>query len=133
MSANNVLEVDVLSMVAEGVDPAWRTATNAWLALFTSDPTETGSLANECADSTYARLQITRAAFWAGSNPLTNSIQALWPTLSDTLPNLTHWALVSSASGASAYVFSGSLINIIPNLPGISPLAQIGVLQLSAD
>lgn len=133
MSANNVLETDVLSMVAEGIDPAWRAATNAYLALFTGDPTETGSLANECADSTYARLLIVRATFWSGTNPLSNAIQALWPTLSDTLPNLTHWALVSSASGATSYVLSGALVNLIPNLPGISPLAQIGTLQLSAD
>lgn len=133
MSANNVLEIDVLAMVAKGTDPAWRAAATGYLALFTADPTETGSLANECADSTYARLPVTKNTFWTGSNPLSNAVQALWPTLSNTLPNLTHWALVSTASGASAYVFSGQLVNLIPNLPGIAPLAQIGTLQLNAD
>ena len=44
MSANNSLEVDVLAAVAKGTDPAWRAAATAYLALFTQDPTETGSL-----------------------------------------------------------------------------------------
>lgn len=133
MSANNTLEVDVLAMVAKRIDPVWRAAPLAYLALFTQDPTETGSLANECADSTYARLAITKDTFWTGTNPLANVVQALWPALSDTLPNLTYWALVSSASGATAYMFSGQLTNLIPNLPGITPLAAAGTLLLNAD
>lgn len=133
MSADNTLEVDVLAAVAKGTDPAWRAAATAYLALFTADPTETGSLTNECADSTYARLAVTRATFWTGSNPLSNAAQALWPTLSDTRANLTHWALVSSASGATSYMLSGALTNLIPNLPGITPLAGAGTLLLNAD
>jgi hypothetical protein len=133
MSANNTLEVDVLAMVAKRTDPAWRAAATAYLALFTADPTETGSLAAECTDSTYARLAIDKDTFWTGTNPLSNAVQALWPTLSDTLPNLTYWALVSSASGATAYMLSGQLTNLIPNLPGITPLAGIGTLLLNAD
>lgn len=133
MSANNTLEVDVLAMTAQGVDPAWRAATTAYLALFTADPTETGSLDAECADTGYDRLLITKATFWTGTNPLTNAILAIWPALEQTLPNITHWALVSSASGATAYMLSGQLTNFVPNLPGITPTAQIGSLQLNAN
>lgn len=133
MSANNSLEVDVLAAVAKGTDPAWRAAATAYLALFTQDPTETGSLANECADSSYARLAITKSTFWTGTNPLSNAVQALWPTLAQSLPNLTHWALVSSASGATAYMLSGALTQAIPNSPGITPLAAPGTLLLNAD
>jgi hypothetical protein len=61
MSADNTLEIDVLAMVAKGTDPAWRASASGYLALFTADPTETGSLAAECADSGYARLLITKS------------------------------------------------------------------------
>jgi hypothetical protein len=133
MSANNTLEVDVLAMVAKGTDPAWRAAATGYLALFTADPTETGSLVAECADTGYDRLAITKATFWTGTNPLTNAALAIWPALEQTLGNLTHWALVSSASGATDYMLSGTLTNFVPNLPGITPTAQIGSLQLNAD
>ena len=65
MSADNTLEIDVLAMVAKGTDPAWRASASGYLALFTADPTETGSLAAECADSGYARLLITKSTLGA--------------------------------------------------------------------
>jgi hypothetical protein len=133
MSANNTLEVDVLAMVAKGTDPSWRAAATGYLALFTGDPTDTGSLALECADSTYARVAQTKASAWSGTNPLANAAQVQWPTLSDSLPNLTHWAWVSSASGATDYMLSGELTTPIPNSPGITPIAAIGTLQLNAE
>ena len=133
MSADNTLETDVLAMVAKGTDPAWRAAATAYLALFTGDPGETGSLAAECADSGYSRLAITKATFWSGTNPLSNAAQAQWPTLAQTLSDLTYWALVSSASGATSYVYSGLLTVPIPNSPGITPVAGAGQLQLNAN
>lgn len=133
MSADNALETDTLAMIAKGTDPAWRASATAYLALFTADPGDTGSLAAECADPTYARLAITKATFWSGTNPLSNAAQALWPALTSTLANLKYWALVSSASGATAYMFSGALSVEIPNSPGITPLAAPGTLVLNAD
>lgn len=61
MSAANVTESDILSMACDGIDPAWRAAVSGYYALFTADPTDTGSLAAECSDATYARVIATKA------------------------------------------------------------------------
>lgn len=68
MSANNTLEADVASMVMNGADPAWRAAATGYVALFTADPTETGSLAAECNDATYARVAVTKATGTVNAN-----------------------------------------------------------------
>ena len=52
MSASNATENDLLELICKGIDPSWRAAASGYFALFTADPTDTGSLANECSDAT---------------------------------------------------------------------------------
>lgn len=135
MSAANVTESDILGVVCDGVDPAWRTAISGYYALFSADPTDTGSLTNECSDASYARVAATKATAWSGGGTSTraNAGQVNWPTLAGTGPNLTHWAWVSSASGATAYMVSGALNNPVPWSPGVKPVAEVGTLTIGAD
>lgn len=135
MSAANVTESDLLSMICEGTDPAWRAAASGYFALFTSDPGETGSLANECNDASYARVAATKATAWSGGGTSTraNAVQVNWPTLAGSGSDITYWAWVSSASGATSYMVSGALNTAVPWAPGVKPVAEIGTLTMNAD
>lgn len=135
MSAANVTESDLLSMVCSGTDPAWRAAASGYYALFTADPGEAASLAAECNDAAYARVAVTKATAWSGGGTSTraNAAQVNWPTLTGSGSQLTHWAWVSSASGATDYMVSGALTNPVPWSPGVKPVAEIGTLTINAD
>ena len=134
MSASNATENDLLELICKGVDPSWRAAASGYFALFTADPTDTGSLANECSDATYARVIATKATAWTdGGSTFSNAAQVNWPTLTGTGSDLTHWAWVSSASGATDYMVSGALNNPVPWAPGVKPVAEIGTLTVNAD
>ena len=134
MSANNSLESDVASMVMNGVDPAFRAAATGYVALFTADPTETGSLADECDDATYARVAVTKATGWGASGSTrANTGTISWPTLTGAGPDLTYWAWVSSASGATDYMISGALNNPVPWSAGVKPVADPGTLTAVFD
>ncbi len=135
MSAANVTESDLLSMICEGTDPAWRAAASGYFALFTGDPGEAASLAAECSDPTYARVAATKATAWSGGggSSRANAVQVNWPTLTGSGSQLTHWAWVSSASGATSYMVSGSLTTPVPWAPGVKPVAEIGALVMNAD
>ena len=135
MSAANVTESDILAMVCSGTDPAWRAAATGYYTLFTADPTDTGSLAAECNDATFARVAATKATAWSGGGTSTraNAAQVNWPTLTGSGSPLTHWAWVSSASGATGYMVSGALTTSVPWSPGVKPVAEIGTLTINAD
>jgi len=69
MSLSNITEADALDMFLRGLDPAYRAGTTQYVALFTADPTETGSIAAEATYTGYARVAITKASAWTGDEP----------------------------------------------------------------
>jgi hypothetical protein len=74
MSLSNDTENAALKMFLQGTDPAYRAAGTAYLALFTSDPTETGSVANECSYTGYDRVAMVKASAWVdGGSSFTNA------------------------------------------------------------
>lgn len=134
MSASNSTENDVLNMLCKGIDPAWRVSATGYLALFTSDPGETGSLASECNYTGYSRVAITKATGWtdAGSS-FSNAALVQWPQCTGGTNTATHFAWVSSASGATDYMVSGALSASLAISNGIQPQAAAGALVLTAD
>lgn len=134
MSASNSTENDILEMVLKGTDPSWRSAATGYFALFTADPGEAASLAAECNDASYARVAATKSTAWTdGGSIFSNAAQVNWPTLAGSGSNLTYWAWVSSASGATDYMVSGALNTPVPWAPGVKPVAEIGTLTVNAD
>jgi len=70
VSKGNTTENDVLQVVfRNNVDPSWRTNSNLYLALHTSDPGEAGGQSTNEADYTgYARVAVPKtAAGWTVS------------------------------------------------------------------
>lgn len=134
MSASNVTENDVLKMICQGTDPAWRAGATGYLALFTADPGETGSLAAECNYTSYARVAQTKASAWTdGGSTFSNAALVQWPQCTGGSNDATHFAWVSSVSGATTYMLSGALSATLSISNGIQPQAAIGQLQITAD
>lgn len=74
MSMSNTTENATLKMHLQGTDPAYRAGTTQYLALFTADPGETGSLAAEATYTGYERVALTKASAWTdGGSSFTNA------------------------------------------------------------
>ncbi len=134
MSASNTTENDVLKMICQGTDPDWRASANGYWALFTADPGETGSLAAECNYTGYARVAQTKSSAWTdGGSSFSNAALVQWPQCTGGSNDATHFAWVSSSSGATAYMVSGALSATLSISNGIQPQAAAGQLVVTAD
>lgn len=134
MSMSNTTENDILKMVCQGTDPAWRAGATGYWALFTADPGETGSLAAECTYTGYARVAQTKATAWTdGGSSFSNAALVQWPQCTGGSSDATHFAWVSSASGATTYMVSGALSATLSISNGIQPQAAAGALVITAD
>lgn len=134
MSASNSTENDVLEMICKGTDPAWRAAASGYWALFSADPGETGSLAAEATYTGYARVVQTKATAWTDSgSSFSNAALVQWPQCTAGTTDATHFAWVSSVSGATDYMVSGPLDATLAISAGIQPQAAAGQLVITAD
>jgi len=134
MSLSNTTEIAVLAAFLQGTDPAYRAGATQFLALFTADPTETGSLAAEANYTGYARVSLTKATAWTGGgNPFTNAALIQFGACTAGTNALTHFAVVDTASGAVAMMISGALSATLNVSSGIQPQFAAAALSVSAD
>ena len=134
MSMSNTTEVAVLAALLQGTDPAYRAGATQYLALFTADPGEAGSLAAEANYTGYARVALTKASAWTGgTNPFTNAALIQFGACTAGSNALTHFAVVDTASGAVAMMIIGSLSATLNVSAGIQPQFAAGQLSIGAD
>ena len=134
MSLSNITEADALDVFLRGLDPAYRAGATQYLALFTADPTETGSLSNEATYTGYARVALTKSSAWTGtSSPFTNAALIQFAACTAGTNALTHFAVVDTASGAVNMMISGALSSTLNVSAGIQPQFQAGTLSVGAD
>ena len=134
MSLSNATETATLDMHLRGTDPSYRAGATNYLALFTADPTETGSLANECTYTGYARVALTKASAWTGTaSPFTNTSLIQFGACTAGTNAVTHFAVVDTASGAVSQMISGALAATLNVSAGIQPQFQAGALSISAE
>jgi hypothetical protein len=135
MSMSNTTENDTLKALLQGTDPAYRSAANAWLALYTADPGEAGTaITNEATYTGYARVQITKVTAWTdGGSSFANAALVQWPLCSAGTNTISHFAVVTTASGAGQIVYSGALSSSLAVSAGIQPQAAIGALTVTQD
>jgi hypothetical protein len=134
MSLSNTTEAAVLDALLRGTDPSYRAGATQYLALFTADPTETGSLAAEATYTGYARVALTKSSSWTGtSSPFTNTNLVQFGACSAGTNALTHFAVVDTASGAVSMMISGALSATLNVSSGIQPQFAIGALSIGAD
>lgn len=134
MSLDNTTENAVLKALLQGTDPSYRAGATQYLALFTGDPGETGSLASEATYTGYARVALTKASAWTDSgSTFTNAALIQFGACTAGTNALTHFAVVDTASGAIAMCISGALSATLNVSAGIQPQFAIGALSVSAD
>jgi len=131
---SNTTETAALDMFLRGTDPSYRAGATQYLALFTADPTESASLANEATYTGYARVALTKSSAWTGtSSPFTNTSLVQFGACSGGSNTITHFAVVDTASGAVSMMISGALSSSLAVSSGIQPQFAPGALSISAD
>jgi hypothetical protein len=134
MSLSNATETAALDCFLRGTDPSYRAGALQYLALFSADPTETGSLAAEATYTGYARVALTKASSWTGTaSPFTNTNLIQFGACTAGTTAATHFAVVDTASGAVAMMISGALSATLNISAGIQPQFAGGALSISAD
>ena len=134
MSMNNTTENATLKMHLQGVDPSYRANPTQYLALFTADPGEAGSLAAEADYTGYARVPLTKASAWTdGGSVFTNAALIQFGACTAGNNTITHFAVVDTASGAVNQMISGSLSAALNVSAGIQPQFAAGQLEIGAD
>ena len=134
MSMSNATENQTLKMHLQGTDPAYRAGATQYLALFTADPGETGSLAAEATYTGYARVALTKATAWTdGGSSFSNANLIQFGACTAGTSAITHFAVVDTASGAVAQMISGALSATLNVSAGIQPQFQAGSLSITAE
>ena len=134
MSMSNATENQTLKMHLQGVDPAYRAGATQYLALFTADPGETGSLAAEATYTGYARVALTKATAWTdGGSSFSNANLIQFGACTAGTTAATHFAVVDTVSGAVSQMISGALSATLNVSAGIQPQFQAGSLVITAE
>ncbi|MEN9463034.1 MAG: hypothetical protein RLZZ355_964 [Pseudomonadota bacterium] len=134
MSLSNTTENAALKMFLQGTDPSYRVGATQYLALFTADPTESGSVANEANYTGYARVALTKATAWTdGGSTFSNAALIQFGACTAGSNTVTHFAVVDTASGAVAMMISGALSASLNVSAGIQPQFAAAALTITAD
>ena len=122
-SLTDFAELELLDHIFE--NGAYSPQATMYMALFTSDPGEGGSVSGEPSGNGYARTAITFAAATArrvtqtGIVTFPQVVTASWGTL-------THWAIMDASSGGNMLAYGAlqtSIVTVVGNVPFI-PNAQ---------
>lgn len=134
MSMSNLTENATLKMHLQGTDPAYRAGATQYLALFSADPGETGSLAAEATYTGYARVALTKATAWTdGGSSFSNANLIQFGACTAGTTAATHFAVVDTVSGAVSQMISGALSATLNVSAGIQPQFQAGSLVITAE
>ena len=134
MSMSNATENQTLKMHLQGTDPAYRAGATQYLAPFSADPGETGSLAAEATYTGYARVALTKATAWTdGGSSFSNANLIQFGACTAGTTAATHFAVVDTVSGAVSQMISGALSATLNVSAGIQPQFQAGSLSITAE
>lgn len=134
MSMSNTTENAVLKALLQGTDPSYRAGATQYLALFVSDPGETATLTGEADYTGYARVALTKATAWTdGGSSFSNAALVQFGACTAGLNNISHFAVVDTASGAVNMMISGALSGTLAVSAGIQPQMSPGSISIGAD
>jgi hypothetical protein len=116
------------------------------VALFTSDPTETGAAGTEASYTGYARVAVTSSlANWAGTQGAgttvassgtggasSNNAAITFGAPTSGPQTLTHWALMSASSGGNMWLYGTLTASRTVNNGDAAPSFAIGALAITA-
>lgn len=135
MSASNDLEAKILDHIFSLA--AYTPVDPIYVALYTADPTESGSAeSNEVSGTGYARVEVDAGSEeWGRSGSVVSNLNAIdFGTVgSGGWGTLTHFALVDTASGSGNILFAAELAVSQPTAEGNPVSFQAGDLTVTAD
>jgi len=105
--------------------------TNRYLALFTADPTELGTLTNECTGGAYARVEISDKLGNADltTGVISNTVAIQYATAVGDWPEITHLGVMDVITiGAGNMIYFGPAVTARTVTNGDTYLIQIGQL-----
>lgn len=137
MSMSNATENATLRMHLQGTDPSYRSGATQYLALFTADPGEAGSLAAEADYTGYARIPLTKSTAWTdGGSSFTNAALLQFGACTGGTNAITHVAVVDTGPARATAVnqmIRAALSATLNVSAGIQPQFAIGALTITAD
>lgn len=135
MSKSNTTENDILKMILQGTDPTWRAGATAYVALHTADPGDAGTaVTSEATYTSYARVAITKATSWTDSgSSFSNAGIIQFPKCTGGTNDVTHFSIVTTASGAGQILYSGELSSTLSVSNNVQPQFGIGELVVTED
>lgn len=135
MSFSNAAETAINNYIFVGTNVSWDANTDLWIALYTADPTEAGSHADEATYGSYARVVLTRATdFTVSGATVENANLEQFPTCTSGSNTLTHAAIVTSGTiGAGTIICKGALNSSVAVATGIQPQFAAGALVFTLD
>lgn len=135
MSLGNTTETDVLNYIFDSAAPAWAANANFWVALHTADPGEAGTATtSEAAYGSYARVAVSRTTgFTVAGNQVQNAALVQFPQSTSSGSDVTHFSIVTTASGAGQIILRGALSSALPTSTGIQPQFAAGALTATVE
>ena len=127
MSASNSFETAILKLFFQAVtyaniadNAAVSPLTNLYVALYTASPGDAGTaVTNEATYTNYARVALIRtsAGWTVVDDEATNLLDVVFPACGATGNTITHFGIVSTASGAGELYFSGEAsLNVVQDV-----------------
>lgn len=107
---------------------------NLYLALFTTDPGETGDVTNECTYTSYARVSIARDnTEWTVTNGVAQNVNAItFPNATGGTETATYFGLMSASSGDNM-IIGGELSSPIIISSDVQPQIPSNELTITFD
>lgn len=137
--AENKLVDAVLRGQSIGTPATW------YVALFTSDPTETGAAGTEVSGGSYARVAVTASlANWAGTQSAgsttassgtggvtSNNNAITFPAPTANWGVVTHWALMDASTSGNAWIYGALTASKTVNNGDAAPSFAAAALSIT--
>ncbi len=135
-SKSDALETDFLALLFNGTaiadlaeNDSTSPATSLYLALHSANPGETGNQStSECAYTGYARAAVARnsGGFTVAGNAVSLASAVDFPAATGGTCDATHFSVGTGSSGATDYLFYGTISPTISISNGVTPRLGTG-------
>jgi len=135
MSLGNTTENDLMLYIFDSTAPSWAGNGSFYVSLHTADPGEAGTATtSEVAYTNYARVAVSRTTgFTVTGNAIENAALLQFPQSGGSGTDCTHFAIVTTSSGAGQIILRGALSATLPTGSGIQPQFAAGALTATVD
>lgn len=107
---------------------------NYFVALFTSDPGETGSVAGEATYTSYARVAValTSGGWTVSGSSVSNTAAVTFPAATGGSSTVSHFGIMTALTGGTMQRY-GALTSSLAITSGVTPEFAAGALTVTED